>query len=672
MSERFEIISYRENKKYKIEFSEGNLVESVKSSSLKKEKHGTTIIMKPSQLYMGEDCEIHSAELIEWLEKIVYLIPTGIKINLSVKKKGKESLITKKYTNKNGIVDYIPKLCKKPLLEPVQFIKTMKMKEVNRGKEFDRFIGLEVAFTYSSDSVEFTSDSFCNYVNTVDGGQHVDAVKTGILQYLTKQTRDNLSEREAKNLDITFNDATQGLVLTVNLSTTLNPGYTGQTKQKVGNSELFKPLRDMTYKSLVDYFKKNPKDLKKLTDKVKINAKARIESTKVRNSVIRGERNNFSEHMMKNFEAANNTGKEYKELFIVEGDSAMGSVKSGRFDNDTQALLALRGVPLNAFGTKLDKVLLNKEFFALVKILGTNIGAKFDISKLKYNKIIIMTDSDADGYNISSLVCAFFITHMPEIVKGGYLYKSIAPLYHIKDKEKPFINTKQQYIEVFEKRIRKNLKIINPDTKVVYKESEVQELLMQNRDYLEELIRVSKRLAINPIVLEFICINYGDSKIKKKVKKRFPEITIDDDNVLTGIYDGRYQILVMDKIFDKNIKGLLKLINEVNKKNVFFLVHEIKGKSEFDDRGVMSLGELLMLSQKFQPTIITRYKGLGELNSDDLRDTTLDPNNRILVRLTAEDIDRELEQFNILHGNDSKARKDLMHHFKINREDLDN
>lgn len=673
LADRFEIISYRDNKKMRVSFSRGVLTEPQSSISHKKDgKHGTTIVMQPSKFFMGEDCDIRSADLIDWLDKIVYLLPDGICINLSIKRRGKESLVTKKYVNKNGLSDYMLKLCERPMLGPIQFIKTTRATEIIRGKTFDRFIGLEVAFGYSSTNTELITDSFCNYVNTIDSGVHVDAVKQGILQYLTKMTKESLSDRDAKKLDITFPDAAQGLILTINLYTNLQPHFSGQTKQKVTNEEFYKPLRSLTYKALDEYFKVNQKDLKKATDKVRLNAKARIESNKVRNSVIRGETTNFDEHTMKNFAPANNRGKnDYRELIIIEGDSALGSARNGRFDNDTQAMFALRGVPLNAYGAKLDKVLLNAEFKTLVQLLGTNIGERFDISKLKYSKIIILTDSDSDGYNISSLLCAFFIAHMPQIVEGGYLYKAIAPLYRLKDKKGTFILNKQGYIKVHEKNIRDNLTIIDPTAHKVYDDEQLQDILMKNRDYLETLTRLSNHLAIDPIVLEFVIMNYGNSNINKKLKKAFPELSVDSDNILTGIHGGKFQLLVMDERFKFKIEDLQVYTDKINKGHMYFEVTE-KSSHGPVDKGLMSLAEFLMLGQKYQPIIRTRYKGVGELNPEELRETTLDPNKRILVRLTTDDINAELAEFNILHGNAADERKQLMSKFKLNRDDLDN
>ena len=672
LSQRFEIVSYRYGEKSKVHFEEGKLIGSQTTTKIKtKDKHGTTFIIQPSRLYMGEDCDIIADDLIGWLDKIVYLMPSNIKLNLTIKKKGKESLVNKKYSNKNGLYDLVKKSCKRPLLDPITFIQTMKMKEKVHDRIIDRFIGLEVAFTYDSSSVEFQSESFCNFVNTVDSGTHVDAVKTAILQYLSKQTKDSLSERESKKLDITFNDASQGLFLAVNLSTDYNPQFTGQTKSKLGSNEFFKPLREMSYRSLSEYFNKNPKELKKLIDRVKTNAKARIESTKVRNSVIRGETNNFEEHLMENFIPCNNKGKnEYRELLIIEGKSARGSVETGRFDRDTQAIFSIRGVPLNSFGVNIDKVLQNAEFNNLIKILGCNCGPRFDMSKLKYNKIILMADADSDGFNITSLLSAFFITHLPEIVKDGRLYKSVTPLYRIKSKYKEFILNKREFVEIFEKQVSDNLNVMNISTKKMYSDKQLQDILMRNRNYLEELIRLSNRIVINPFILEYILIHREDKDFYKKFKKTFPELEIDEDNVLTGIYEGRYQILIMDKIFNKRIKDFENFIHN-EKNDMYFNVFE-KTKEGPVNKGIMTLGQFLSLAQKYQPIIKTRYKGIGELQAVDLRDNALDPRNRILIKLTVDDMERDLEKFNILHGDDSSERRLLMEHFKIDRDDLDN
>ena len=163
LSSIFEIVSLRYGEKSKVSFTEGILNGTQTTTKLKStDKHGTTFVLKPSNIYMGEDCQIITEDLITWIEKIVYLLPSNIKLNLSIKKKGRESLVNKKYSNKYGLYDLCKKLCPKSLVDPIHFMKTTNMKEKIHDKVIDRFIGLEVAFTYNSSSVEFEADSMAS------------------------------------------------------------------------------------------------------------------------------------------------------------------------------------------------------------------------------------------------------------------------------------------------------------------------------------------------------------------------------------------------------------------------------------------------------------------------------------------------------------------------------
>jgi len=196
----------------------------------------------------------------------------------------------------------------------------------------------------------------------------------------------------------------------------------------------------------------------------------------------------------------------------------------------------------------------------------------------------------------------------------------------------------------------------------------MQELLMITKGYLDELLRLSNHLVIDYTILEYLLIHRHEKNFYKNFKKKFPELEIDDDNVLTGIYEGKYQILIMDKLFEKRIMSLEKFIINQKETTMYFKVRDRNGT----EYGTLTLGQFLVVCQKYQPIIKTRYKGVGELNANDLRDNTLDPRNRMLIRLTIDDIEKELEQFNILHGDNADARKLLMQNYKIDREELDN
>jgi len=683
LSSLFEIIVTRYGKRAKITFTEGKKIKDLEIKEIdNKSEHGTTVIFKPNPFFMGADCLIPTDELIDWLEKISYLIPHDIKITLNVNKSGKESNIQKKFRNKNGLYDFVKVICKKPVFEPVHFQDSMKIvervpdvktdkngKKIPYIKDVTRFLGIEVAFTFDSSTNDFVADSFCNFVHTVENGVHVDAAKSAILQYITRKTKESLSEKESKNLDITFNDASSGMVMVVYLCTDMNIQFASQIKEKVTNNEMFKPIRDMVYKAVDKYFKENPKNLKKAIDYIKANAKARAEANKIKNSVIKGETSSIDEHLIKDFTPANNTGNKYRELYIIEGKSAKGSTEAAR-DPDTQAVFPIMGAPANTFDMTPNELLKNERLRELIHVMKCNIGEKFDINKLYYDKIIIMTDSDIDGFHITSLLCTFFLVHFPEIIKQGKLYKAIAPLYRIKDKKKPFVITKKEYVEVYENRISSSVKIIDPNTNKVLNSEEVQDLLLKNRIYYDTLYRLASHFSLNPILLEFIIANYDKSDFKKKLNQRFPEITI-EDKVISGIVDNKFQIVQINDFFERKIEEMKTLIEKVNEGKLYYKINEIVNGQNVE-RGIMSLGQFFMFIKKFQPEILTRYKGLGELDPNELWETTMDPNKRVLIRLTMEDVEEEIRKFRVLHGNVAEERRKLMEHFKIDRDDLDN
>jgi DNA gyrase subunit B len=325
---------------------------------------------------------------------------------------------------------------------------------------------------------------------------------------------------------------------------------------------------------------------------------------------------------------------------------------------------------LNSLGVRIDKLLANEEFRELVKVMKCNIGQKFDITKLYYNKIIIMADSDSDGFNITSLLCAFFMAHFPELVKAGYIYKAVAPLYELFDKKHRFVRNKEEYINVFEGYVRKAVVVYDIDTNEALDDSELASLLMINRPYLELLTNTANHFAVPPLLLDYILINRKKKNFYKDFKRKYPEMTIDENNRLMGVLDGKYYRLDMNKSFEKQAAKLNKFIFETNKKTHY----KIKERSDdgLVDKGIMSIGEFMTSINKFTPPIKTRFKGLGELDPVDLRETTLDPDKRILIQLTSEDMDREMDIFDMLHGNNAEGRKEFMKNSIITREELDN
>lgn len=670
LSEFFQMTSYRQSgEKRTIIFHEGKKVED-RIEKCDPKEHGTFVKFIPSKKYMGKKCDVQLDDLMEWLNKIVYTLPQDLTVNVSADRVGKSSSLHTTLRNKNGMYDFMKKYASNLIMDPIHIKDMTKAKEIilnekGEDEEVDRFLGIEAAISFTTDDTPFR-DSFCNFINNIDGGTHINAVEEGVTQYLFKETKEALTEREKKNLEIKYLDITSNLCLAVNMYTDLDPEFSGQTKEKVTSQPITKPIKDMVIKALKDYFKNNPKDLKKCTDLIKSIAKARYESQKVRNSVIKGKNNSLDEHKIKQFRPAIN--RKGKELYITEGDSALGSALSARNPN-TQAIFAVQGVPKNTFRTSLAQALENDEIKALVTVLGTNIGTKFDMKGLKYDKIIIMTDGDVDGANITSLLCAFFLRHMSELVKAGKIYKALPPLYKLKGDI--FVNDKKSYIDLMEERISKSVKIYNIQGELLTR-NQVRQLLMVNRLYQETLENTASNLSADPLFTEFIVAHAKHKNFDKLLAKNYPEIKIEEDgSFISGIVDNKLQSILVNKMYYKRIEDLERLIFDVNKGQIYYRIVEVDKRNGDIDRGIVSLGGMFRLVERFRPAIETRYKGLGELPPKQLWETTMNPENRRLIKMTIQDMERELQVFEMLHGNDD-GNKEMMKNYKIAREDLDN
>lgn len=290
---------------------------------------------------------------------------------------------------------------------------------------------VEVALQYN-DRYDSTIFSFANNINTVEGGTH----ETGLRSALTKSINDyarkyNLLKEKDENL--TGDDVREGLVAVISVKLP-EPQFEGQTKTKLGNSSMRTLTDGIVYKKLSEYLEENPKEAKKIVEKCILARAARDAARKARD-VTRKKSGLFSMPA----KLADCTSKDVseREIFIVEGDSAGGSAKSGR-NRKTQAILPLRGKILNVEKTRYDKALGNAEIRAMITAFGTGIGSEFDISKLRYDKIIIMTDADVDGSHIRILLLTFFYRYLRPIIEQGHVYAALPPLYRLSKGQKIF------------------------------------------------------------------------------------------------------------------------------------------------------------------------------------------------------------------------------------------
>lgn len=384
-------------------------------------------------------------------------------------------------------------------------------------------------------------------------------------------------------------------------------------------------------------------------------------------------------------------------------------------DPKFQALFAIRGVSANVFKMTLDQIVGpkgNKEFTDLITVLGCNVGSKFDLSKLQFNKIIIATDADVDGLFIRSLLMAFFFKLYPEIIQDSRLFIAEPPLYRVDDKKNPFVINKADYISRYVKAASKDYKLGYPTKSSsdginnVFDYDEIEYLnksqwidfLSSTSSYVDEMNLLVEHYKINDRLLEIILEAFAEYSynaetdkinldripkhieyfhknyhlIENKIGELFPEMYYDKkDHLIKGVIDGKYQLIEVSEFLIRKSAPLIKILGKWGFPAVeSFVLKDIKTGTEHK----LSMLGVLKVLKKYQPNILHRFKGLGENDGDDIRTTIMDPNTRTLIRVNISDIENDMKTFQVLRGNspqDAYNRKMMMKEFKIPKENID-
>lgn len=710
LSDTFLLESYREaeNTIHTLTFKEGILTDDItKKRSKSGKSHGTLVKFKTSPKYMGANVKMPVDELVAWIDKLFYLNSDELKKNNITCRfslyDGLSLEDTKKFKPK-PFSDLLDRICdaKKSssmcsITGHTSFTEDSKVLEEDKNgnnvvkrKKLNKGIHMDIAFRYAPEDITYY-DTYCNYTNTIDHGTHKDAFEQAYCRYMLSKVNASMTENQRDKLKVTWDDIKTGLCCVLNLSTDAAVGFVGNAKRAIDCKELLPLMNDIVKDEITKFFDSHDTVLNEYIKIIKLNAKARIEAQKTKNATQTDRLNNFKEHEMKNYVRCNNTGKQWKELFLVEGQSAAGTVRNAS-DPKTQALFMFRGVTANALKCSLAEIMENHEWKDLVTVLRCGIGNKFDLNKLYFDRINIFTDQDVDGFFISAGMLAFFYTHMRPIIEAGKLYKVYSPLYRIADKEHPFVANKAEMIEIYHDRITKKYKVKLEGSDSYISKGELREFLTDTYEYRDNLIRAAKDSGnINKFLVEVIIAylvlygivddgtHYKDIKetfnnqkfiktIMSKIQKDFKEVTVDNNGRFSGVVDGKFAVISVGSRFIKKTTDLIP----VYKKYGYKITVCEKGK---DEERTMSIGAFLEECMKLMPQITERFKGLGELNANELHKTTLDINNRISIQYTIDDVERELDIFRMTHGNgkkDSERRKKMMREYKIKREDLDN
>ena len=411
LSEWMEVEVYKEGKVWYQKYHIGKPEEAVKEIGTT-DKKGTKVRFLADKTIF-ETMEYEKDVLITRLKELAYL-NRGLKILTKDERAGETEFEEFKYDG--GVVDFIKELED----EEVMIIeKPIYMS----GEEDD--VSVEIAIVYLEAQRE-SIYSFVNNINTHEGGTHVSGFKTALTRVMNDIAKDMGFTKEKGAFQ--GNDVREGLAAIINIKVP-EPQFDGQTKSKLGNSEVSGIVSSIVGKNLKEHLEDYPKDAKSIIEKIMLSLKAREAARKARELVLRKSALEVSTLPGKLADCSSKDPTE-SEVFIVEGDSAGGSAKQGR-DRRTQAILPLRGKILNVEKAGLHKALESTEIRNMITAFGTNIGDDFDISKLRYHKIVIMTDADVDGAHIRTLILTFIYRYMKELLDGGHIYIAQPPLYKI-------------------------------------------------------------------------------------------------------------------------------------------------------------------------------------------------------------------------------------------------
>ena len=447
LSEWLEVEVHKNGGIYKIRFEKGgHPVDRLKQVG-KCEDTGTIVTFKPDPTIFVETTTYDYITIRDRLRQVAYL-NRGIKIVVTDDRA--EEKVTETFCYKGGIKEYVQFINhnKVPLFEEVIYCEGSEPIELASGSV--SHVYAEVAMQYN-DGYSKNVYSFCNNVHTHEGGTHEEGLRLALTRVVNAYARDNKFLKESED-NLTYDDICEGLTAIISVKHP-NPQFEGQTKTKLGNFEVRKILSSIVGDQLNRFLMENPKTAKVIMEKIVMAANARLAARKARDSMRKG----GLELTTLPGKLADCSSKDPSicELYIVEGNSAGGSAKNGR-DRETQAILPLRGKILNVEKAQAKRIFANAEIGNMIQAIGGGIDPDFDLSKIRYHKIVIMTDADVDGSHIRILLLTFFYRFMRPLIENGYIYIAQPPLYKVSYHGKDYYSYNDEQLEIIKKQL--NLK----------------------------------------------------------------------------------------------------------------------------------------------------------------------------------------------------------------------
>jgi len=676
LSEWLKLEIWRDGKTHEMEFQVGipvsPLVETGTTS-----KRGTKITFKPDA-DIFESTVYSFDKLSERLREKAFL-NKGIRIFIKDEREQPER--SHEFFYKGGIAEFVKHLNKNksPLHEePLYF------------EQIDDELSIEVSMQYN-DSYDEKIFSFANNINTVDGGTHLSGFRGAITRTINNYAESSGLTKNAK-VTLSGDDVREGLVAVISVKIP-QPQFEGQTKGKL-NSPVKGPVESFLNEKLGEFFEQNPSVAKKIVGKAVDAARAREAARKAREIVRKSALGTST--LPGKLADCQEKDPALSELYIVEGDSAGGSAKQGR-DRKNQAVLPLKGKILNVEKARFDKMLGHGEIKALITALGTGIGKDdFDVSKLRYHKICLMTDADVDGSHIRTLLLTFFYRQMPDLVDGGFVYIAQPPLYKVKR------GKKEEYIKDEKSMFRYLMRMGTNDVQIemngrTIEGRELAKTLEQTIEFKNYFERFVRRIGNDDKLLYSLLEAFAgkDGVLAKhgvKLKKVFAqqELMAEVEGFLSRagfktelIPDeehGLYEVEVTypnthNVVFDWNLASYVEFQKAVELMRS--LEADYPGPFVIGDNGksetIATRADLLerVTSMAKKDLSIQRYKGLGEMNPEQLWETTMDPEKRTLLQVRVEDMIETDAIFTVLMGDQVEPRRKFIEDNALDVKNLD-
>ena len=631
---------------YRQEFKKGIPVSDLEIIGQTKEQ-GTTIEFFPDGEVM-EVLEFDSEILIKRFKEMAYL-NQAITILFKDERDGKEE----KFHFENGLNQFVEDINKKPLISPI-----ISFQAIEEDTE------VEIALAYNEGYDEKVL-SFVNNIRTPDGGTHEAGFKAGLSRAIISYIEANANARE-KDSKVTGDDVREGLIAIISTKI-MEPQFEGQTKGKLGSSFVKPIVQKLTHDKLAKFFEENPNEAKAIMQKALLAARGREAAKKARELTRKKDSLSVGTLPGKLADCQSKDPVE-SEIYLVEGDSAGGSAKQGR-DRAYQAILPLRGKILNVEKSRLDKILKSDEIKNMITAFGCGIGDEFDIEKLRYHKIIIMTDADVDGSHIQTLLMTFFYRYLKPLIQNGHIYIAQPPLYRFKKgKKEIYLKDEKALSEYLIENGIENFNFQGIGSKELL---EILKFISHYRSILKELEKRYPMIELIKFLIEnrdYISLSFEEMYTKiegflNSIECNILSKTINQDSIVLYIQTktGLVEMQINDSLFsDIFFEEAYFIFNKIRERDLSFL----------NGRDAIEVLEEVE-EQARKGAYIQRYKGLGEMNPEQLWETTMTPANRTLLKVVLDDEQKADETFTLFMGDEVEPRRAYIQENAKNVKHLD-